>query len=136
MIYEEGGGKYEGEIRDGKKHGVGVYVSQNGETYEGYWENSQKTGFGKYTYSNGDTYTGNFSQNRPNGHGKMDYYLSGNIYEGQWRDGKASGQGILNLTRSSEHRVLKGEFWDCELHGFGQLISSTIKYIGEFRNGE
>jgi len=32
--------------------------------------------------------------------------------------------------------VLKGEFWDCHLHGFGQRTSSTLKYIGEFRNGE
>jgi len=32
--------------------------------------------------------------------------------------------------------VLKGEFWDCHLHGFGQLTSSTLKYIGEFRHGE
>ena len=93
-----------------------------------------KKGFGKYNFSNGDAYIGNFEANKPNGHGKMDFHFSGNIYEGQWKDGKAIGQGILNVT--SEQMVLKGEFWDCLLHGFGQLTSSTMKYIGEFRHGE
>ena len=32
--------------------------------------------------------------------------------------------------------MLKGEFWDCHLHGFGQLTSSNVKYIGEFRDGD
>jgi len=91
VVYEDGGSYYEGEIKAGKKHGVGVHVTQNGETYEGYWDNSVKKGFGKYTFSNGDSYIGNFDQNRPNGHGKMDYFLSGNVYEGNWKEGKATG---------------------------------------------
>lgn len=79
-------------------------------------------------------YIGNFDNNKPNGSGKKVFYFSGNVYEGCWKDGKATGQGIL--TNTAEQKVLKGEFWDCCLHGFGQLTSSTIKYIGEFRNGE
>ena len=48
-------------------------------------------GFGRYTFSNGDVYTGCFAKNKPNGHGKREYHYSGNIYEGQWKDGKAIG---------------------------------------------
>ena len=91
IVHEDGGSHYEGEIKDNKKHGVGVHFTEIGETYEGYWENNIKKGFGKYTFSNGDIYIGNFEDNKPNGHGKMDYHLSSNVYEGHWKDGKASG---------------------------------------------
>lgn len=37
---------------------------------------------------------------------------------------------------NTERKVLKGEFWDCELHGFGQIHSQYFKYVGEFRHGE
>jgi hypothetical protein len=36
-----------------------------------------------------------FDKNKPNGHGKKEFFHSGNIYEGQWKDGKATGQGTL-----------------------------------------
>lgn len=64
----------------------------------------------------------------------MMYALTGNIYEGFWKDGKATGQGILNLV--SEQKVQKGEFYDCVLHGFGQLTSHNVRYIGQFRDGD
>lgn len=81
-VYENGGRYYEGEMRDGQKHGVGVLLTENGETYEGQWEGGQRKGFGKYTFSNGDVYTGMFEKNKPNGHGKKEFFHSGNIYEG------------------------------------------------------
>ena len=81
-IYEDGGRYYEGEIREGMKHGIGVLFTENGETYEGYWERNVKKGFGKYAFSNGDIYTGNFDNNKPNGHGKKEFCLSGSVYEG------------------------------------------------------
>ena len=31
------GRQYEGEVIDGKKHGVGIYINESGELYEGYW---------------------------------------------------------------------------------------------------
>lgn len=133
-IFESCGRSYEGEVIDGKKHGVGILFTENGETYAGFWENDVKKGFGRYTYSNGDIYVGTFDKDKPNGHGKMDFYLSGYIYEGQWKDGKGTGQGLLNQT--SDQKVLKGEFWDCDLHGFGQIHSRYFKYVGEFRHGE
>ena len=90
-LQENGGRYYEGEIRNGQKHGIGVFLTENGETYEGVWECGMKKGFGKYTFSNGDIYTGSFDNNKPNGHGKREYNPSGNIFEGQWKDGKAIG---------------------------------------------
>lgn len=90
-MIEPCGRQYEGEIIDGKKHGVGIHINENGETYEGYWEMNVKRGFGRYTFSNGDVYIGTFDLDKPNGHGKMDFFLSRNIYEGQWKDGKGTG---------------------------------------------
>ena len=73
------------------KHGTGTLIMENGETYEGKWASGLMHGFGRYTFSNGDVYTGCFDKNKPNGHGKREYHYSGNIYEGQWKDGKAIG---------------------------------------------
>ena len=60
-ILESCGRSYEGEVINGKKHGVGILFTENGETYAGFWEKNVKKGFGKYTYSNGDIYVGTFS---------------------------------------------------------------------------
>ena len=127
-VIENGGRSYEGEIVDAKKHGVGTLFTENGETYEGQWKDNQMEGFGRYNFSNGDIYVGSFVRGKPNGHGKKHFSYTRNIYEGNWKEGKAIGQGTFYI--SSEEKVFKGEFWDCSLHGFGQMTSSAEKYIG------
>jgi len=37
---------------------------------------------------------------------------------------------------SEENKVYRGECWNCEPYGFGQLTSERFKYIGEFKNGD
>ena len=77
---------------------------------------------------------GEFDDDKPNGHGKKDFKISGNIYEGNWIDGKGIGQGILIHKICT--KVSKGWFWDCELHGFGCTKSGSHKYIGDFKEGD
>ena len=90
---------------------MGILTMENGDSYHGLWDNGIKKHFGKYTFSNGDVYMGQFANDKPNGHGKKEFSISGNIYEGNWIDGKGIGQGILIYKKTL--KVLKGEFWDC-----------------------
>ena len=60
-------------------------------------------------------------------------------YVGDWREGRASGQGILTI---SQHGmvvlVLEGTFVDGRLHGQGTLehVPADQRFEGEFRHGE
>jgi len=59
-INYSGGDSYEGEIKDGKRHGKGVYRWASGMVYEGYWADGKKHGLGKWTWPEGHVYEGIF----------------------------------------------------------------------------
>ena len=46
-----GGEKYEGEWKDGKKHGEGTYYYPLGNTYIGDWGDDKRNGKGTYIYT-------------------------------------------------------------------------------------
>ena len=55
-----------------------------------------KEGFGQFWWTvgphAGDKYVGQFSRNKRNGYGQY-FFANGNIYDGNWSDGKQDGQG-------------------------------------------
>ena len=51
---------YEGEVKKGKAHGVGVFTFSDGSTYEGKVKNNKIHGKGKYTDAQGKIYEGKF----------------------------------------------------------------------------
>ncbi len=75
------------------KSGYGKYVYNNGY-YEGNFKNGYRHGQGTYYYDIGDYYTGNFSENKYNGKGTY-YYTNGERYDGEWRDQRYHGKGQL-----------------------------------------
>ena len=52
---------YEGEVKKGKAHGVGVFTFSDGSTYEGKVKKNKIHGKGKYTDAQGKVYEGKFS---------------------------------------------------------------------------
>jgi len=50
--------RYEGEYRDGKENGRGVYVWASDNRYEGEWRDGKAHGFGRMARANGDVYNG------------------------------------------------------------------------------
>ena len=44
----DGGDKYEGDFKDGVKHGTGRYTWANGRVYEGDWRDGKRHGSGVY----------------------------------------------------------------------------------------
>jgi len=53
-------GRYEGEVKNGKKEGKGIEYYNNGDRYEGEFKNSKKEGKGIYYFSNGDRKMGDY----------------------------------------------------------------------------
>ncbi len=58
----EDGSRYEGEYKNGSKHGKGTYYYVDGNKYTGDWVNNQKAGEGVFTWANGDRYEMRYSQ--------------------------------------------------------------------------
>ena len=89
-----GASTYEGDVKKGKAHGMGIFTFADGSKYEGKFKKNTFHGKGKYTDS------------------------EGNIFEGKWRRGKFRNKidrktrEIINLTFSigkSTYFEIKGK---------------------------
>lgn len=78
-------GKYEGDCKKGKAHGVGKAVGE--DTYEGEFKKGLPEGNGTYSWSNG------------------------NVYKGNWKDGLKDGEGQLIINRENQPDSVVVGFW-------------------------
>ncbi|HMR91746.1 MAG TPA: hypothetical protein PKC69_05515 [Chitinophagaceae bacterium] len=113
------GDVYEGDFKGGKRTGKGKVVYANGNVYEGEWLDNIRSGKGKmtihdvksknygnafdgewkndsplkgtYTWKNGDRYEGEMVNNNLHGKGKKTY-ADGKVEEGNWENGKFTGE--------------------------------------------
>jgi hypothetical protein len=49
---------YQGNFKEGKFHGFGMYDGLDGESYNGIWNENHKDGLGYYVKPNGNIYKG------------------------------------------------------------------------------
>ena len=89
----DGSMSYNGEYKHGKRHGKGVMTYANGDIYDGQWKNDQKDGKGKLKYHNGDVFKGKFSKGKKHGKGTHTY-AAGDLFKstGEWKKGKKCGE--------------------------------------------
>ena len=91
-------GKYIGQIVKGLPEGKGIWYGTKepyiGDRHEGDYRNGKKEGKGIYYFENGDRYEGDFRNGKAEGKGIF-YYEDGDRYEGDWRNGKKEGKGIF-----------------------------------------
>ena len=80
-LWESETSRYEGEFRDGKREGRGVFTGANGDRYEGEFRDGEP-GRGVFTWADGDRYEGEFRDGKPHGFG--DYRTVGELYIGNW----------------------------------------------------
>jgi antitoxin component YwqK of YwqJK toxin-antitoxin module len=57
-IYDDG--KYEGEFKNNKREGKGIFYYNNGDRYEGDYKNDKREGKGILYFNDGDRYEGDF----------------------------------------------------------------------------
>ena len=59
MNYDDGS-KYEGDWREDKKEGNGIYQFIKRSKYKGQWKNDKRDGNGTFTWKDGDKYIGEY----------------------------------------------------------------------------
>ncbi len=64
---EDSEGKYEGEVKDGKRHGKGTNIGPEGQKYVGEFKDNLADGYGVITMRDGSRYEGEWSQDKPHG---------------------------------------------------------------------
>ena len=67
---------YEGEWKNDRKHGRGIYVwgegtEFDGDIFEGEFEDGLRSGKGTYTWKDGRKYVGQWEKDKQNGQGVM-----------------------------------------------------------------
>ena len=130
-FYEKG--KYQGEFKNGLKHGQGVVTYKNGQIHKGEYKNDQPNGRGVQLFPNGAKFEGEFQNGKYNGKGIFTYE-NGNKYVGEFKNNRRHGQGIYTIKNGGEYI---GEYKNGQRNGMGvSIFPNGSKYEGEFVNGK
>ena len=93
MIYSNGD-RYVGGFRDGLPDGFGTIVSKNLDMFVGEWKKGMQHGRGTYIWPDDCIFIGTWKNG--NKHGKGAYYENGELYDGEWENGKLiSTEGLI-----------------------------------------
>ena len=119
-------GYYEGQIKNNKREGKGIFYWNVGDRYKGQWKNDLKEGKGIYYYNNGDRYEGDWKNDLKEGKG-IYYWKNGEIYEGDWKNNLKEGLGIHHYKNEDKEM---GYYYNNRK--IGKHVTLTIK--GEVKN--
>ena len=126
-VYSDGK-KYNGDLKEGMRHGQGVYTWPDGTKYNGEWKDDMRHGRGVMTWSDGRKYNGEWKNDMSNGIGVMTW-PDGMEYEGELENDMMHGQGVMVY---SDGRKYEGEWKDDKRHGRGVTTwPNGIKYDGD-----
>jgi hypothetical protein len=119
--------RYEGEYRDGKMNGHGIYTWPDGRRFEGEYRDNLRNGRGDFKYADGSRYDGEFRAGLWNGHGV--YISLDERYEGEFQDGRRHGRGVLVYVGNR----YEGEFRIGKPNGRGVFLRADgVRYEGEW----
>ena len=131
-ITYQNGDKYVGDLKNGLKHGKGIYYYKNGNKYEGDWKDDKREGRGTFFFVNGDKYEGECKNDKANGKG-VKYFKNGDRYDGDWKDDTMDGRGILY---SANGNKFCGEFKNNNVEGKQVFYwNDGDIQMGDYRNG-
>ena len=154
---------YEGEFKNGKRHGKGIYFSENEFFYIGNWKEDIIEGEGIFIKNNSEAYIGKFE----NGEIIEGNYTHSNIYKkkdilsteffdeiyngilneincnkdvvpsecykGPFKDWKFNGKGC----EYKNGDLYEGDFKDNKYNGYGKMIyKNGDEYDGQWKNGK
>ena len=139
----ENGDVYEGEEKDGIRHGIGIYYHADGAIYEGEWKDDLIHGIGRYYYPDGAAenvlcengkIVGSTKETLPQSEIRIHSigYDNDDLYHGNMKDGKRNGRGTMHY---ADRRKYVGEWKDDKYHGKGTYyFVSGDRYVGEFKD--
>ncbi len=124
--------KYQGEFKDGLKHGTGTLVWTNGDRYEGEFAQDKPDGRGKWQFANRDSYEGEVRAGLITGRGA--YITSGgDRIEGSFVDSRAQGTGVMRFANGDRY---EGSFLDSRPQGKGVMFfANGDRYEGDMERG-
>lgn len=132
---------YSGEVKgryNDAKHGFGQ-LKTGSSTYQGEWKDNKEDGFGVFVVTpsvrherTGYRYEGQFKAGKMTGHGVC-VYSSGDIYRGHHLDDQFDGYGVY-LHIQTTGGVSKCEFKGGVKDGFGTYDSDLLSHSGLFSN--
>ncbi len=124
---------FEGQVVDGKRHGVGEYRYSDGSKYAGEWFKGYRQGYGQLTSKDGTTYTGEWDRNKVHGSGSFKW-PDGSSYTGEAFEGTRQGKGCYI---SGKHDVYVGDFRKNQLEGTGVFAyHDGSRFEGGFRKNQ
>jgi len=128
------GDVYEGEWKNGKRSGQGVYTWYDGDLYTGPWSDGKRHGHGVFVFSDGRLYDGEYNMGQREGVG-MFVWPYGAKYEGSYFNDKRNGMGEYVY---ADGRTYRGEYKDDRPHGYGVEVAKddTVVYDGNWAFGE
>lgn len=129
----ENGDRYEGNWVNGKREGIGNFVSDISK-YEGYWRADKRHGIGKEAFDDNSRYEGEYADDFFEGQGKQ-WLSDGRRFEGKFKKDLWNGQGSIF---SKEGKLLyQGEMEDNYVHGKAKKFypDGKVEYEGEFNAG-
>ena len=85
------GSYYEGNFKDGLRHGKGKVTWTNGDLYMGNWKRGFRHGKGKYIWEEGESYDGEWKEGLQNGQGKSTL-TNGDTFIANYIEGKMTGK--------------------------------------------
>ena len=124
--------RYVGEMREGRRDGVGTQYYENGDRFEGRFRANERVGHGVYAFANGDRYEGDFMRDQLTGRGTLEY-RSGAHYEGDFRNGSFDGHGTFVFANGNRY---DGEFRAGLPNGQGTFRTHGGETVtGQWTNG-
>ena len=139
----ENGDVYEGEEKDGIRHGIGRYYHADGAIYEGEWKDDLIHGIGRYYYPDGTAenvlcengkIVGSTKETLPQSEIRIHSigYDNDDLYHGNMQDGKRNGRGTMHY---ADRRKYVGEWKNDKWHGKGILYHANgAIYKGGFKD--
>ena len=123
---------YYGETIGDEVTGLGIIENDNGLRYEGQMLDSDRSGIGIFYDKDGVIFMGEYKKNKRNGFGIEENPKVGK-YEGSWLDDSLTGTGILSF---KDGRIYIGQMDKANFSGSGKLLfPDGSYYIGEFKDG-
>ena len=98
---ELAGVEYFGDFEDGQHHGVGFMTDAEGNAYFGQFEKGAGSGAGVYEAADGSSFQGRFADSLPNGAGTY-VAPNGDTYQGVFRAGEADGMVLVTKADGSQ----------------------------------
>lgn len=143
LVYADGASYYQGEFKNGKREGKGVFAGAckfigscaKGEEEitkcEGTWKDDLRDGAIKCSFKSGDSFEGNFSGGKKEGDGTYTW-AKGDVVKGQWKSDKLDGKATMTWKSGGSYT---GDYAEGVIEGKGEFTyPSGEKYVGDVKN--